>query len=388
MAEHDVEAARLEHRAAFGVVVRKVFLGYVERNFLALAGLEQHAAEALKLLDGARNGCHGVAHVELHHLVSVPLARVGNRYRRLELAARACNRRLAVSEGGVGKSVAEGIEGVVHVVEPVGGILTEVLRALGHGAARVQVVVIHGQLARGARKGHGQPSARGYVAEHHVAYSVGGFASAEPDVENRVYVILLPCEHSRAAREVEHHHGLAQFDKLGEQLTLHVGQAQVGAAGAFARHVGALAHCAYYHVGLGGHPKGLGLKGSVVAARYRLAELGGALAHGVGHEVAPLGVQQLGLAGQGALESLLKRRVAVGRVGHAPCAGHVGARVGQGAYEGYLALLLERQQAFPVLEQHEGLGGYAARRGAVFGGEDVGLGPLNVAVLVRVLEKP
>lgn len=199
VSEHDVELARLEYLTALGVVVREVFLGDVEGHFLGLACLEHDAPEAFKLLDGACYRGNGVVHVELHHLAGVLRACVGHGDCCLEAAARTCNRRLAVAEGGVTEAVTEGIERVVDHVEPVGCVLAELLCALGYGTAGVQVVVVHGQLAGSARESHGKASARGYVAEDHVADGVGSLAASEPYVEYCVDVVLLPCEYCGTA---------------------------------------------------------------------------------------------------------------------------------------------------------------------------------------------
>ena len=132
----------------------------------------------------------------------------------------------------------------------------------------------------------------------------------------------------------------------------------------------------------------------IVAAGNGLAKLASHLLSLIATDVAALGIEQLGLAGQGALEAFLQCAVAVGSKGHAPGSTKVGTGVGQRTDERYLAFLLQRQQFlissishFLIFQQDEGLGGNTARCLTVLGREDILGMATGIAETIGILEK-
>ena len=350
-----------------------------------------HPAEPLEFLHRTAYLCHKVAYVQLYYLVGIALSRIRNvdthLHRTVYGHAVGAEPGLGILKRGVAQAVAEWIERVVAHIEIVALVLAVRLYALGNRAPRAHVIVVERYLPYRLRHGHGELSRRDTVAKEHVADGVGSLGASEPHVHDSRHTGLLPCHHSGAAREVEQHHGLAELQQLCQQLALHVGQLEVYAAGALSRHVGALAHGAHYHVGPGRHTQCLGLHGLVVATRYRPAKLGGFLQCGIARKVAPLCIQHRGLVADSPLEPLAQRGVALRGVGHAPRTAQVGGVVGQRAYQRYLSLLLQWQQAALVLKQNKRLGSQFACLGAVLGRIHIGGMAAFVAILVRVGKK-
>ena len=66
-------------------------------------------------------------------------------------------------------------------------------------------------------------------------------------------MFLLPGERQRSAGEEGQYNGLSGLQQGFQQGALHVGDVEVGTAGAFTAHFGRLAQGGYNHVGTGGH---------------------------------------------------------------------------------------------------------------------------------------
>src|SRR6266496_6827363 len=77
-AHHDVEPPRFHHALHVGAMVGQVFWPEVESDRPGLTRLQRHAPESAQLERRPRGPAHGVADVELHHLVSRPLTGVGH----------------------------------------------------------------------------------------------------------------------------------------------------------------------------------------------------------------------------------------------------------------------------------------------------------------------
>ena len=350
-------------------------------------------------MHGTGDAAHAVAQVELDHLGSVARAGVGQGDGGGDFAVlvhlRLVQADVTVLERGVRQAVAEGVERLVGHVEVVAAELRKPV-ALFERASGVLVVVVERNLPHVAGEGHAQLAAGVDVAEQHVADGIGGLAAPEPHVQDGRHVLLLPIQRHGTSREEGQHDGLAGLQQGFEQAALRVGDADVAAAGALARHFGGFAQGGHDDVGTGSHGQRLVqqlLVGAVVTVQ-RAAEHGGVLLLlGVAHQVAALGVKDFDLLSGDFFQAFVQRGVVVQARGHAPRAGHVAARITHRADDGHRALLLQREYGRLsglgglVLQQHETAGGDASGSGAVFGVEHFLGRTLQVAILVGVVKQ-
>ncbi len=199
----------------------------------------------------------------------------------------------------------------------------------------------------------------------------------------------LPCHHCGTAGEVEHHDGLAGGEKSLEEPALDLGESEDGAARRLAAVLRRLAESGNDDIGAGGHAESLGeefLLGAGIA-HVAAEHCGVGLELRIGLEVGTLGVDNLGLGAHGVPEGVIERFVTLEIGGDAPCAGHVGSRVGERSYEGDTAFLPERKDVVVVLEEHKCLGGDAAGFLTVCGRVDLFLAAPGVDILVGVVEE-
>ena len=197
------------------------------------------------------------------------------------------------------------------------------------------------------RESHRQLSAGVDISEQYVANGIGGFASAKPYVQYGGYVRLLPGQRQRTSGEEGEHYGLARLQQGFQQRALHIGQVEIGTAGAFAAHFGRFAECGYDNVCTGGCFQGFVQQFLVrtVVPVQGAAEHGGAFfVGGVADEVAAFGVCDVHFAGHHLFQSLIQGRIVVEAGGYAPCAGHIAACVAQGTDNGYGSFFFQREQ--------------------------------------------
>src|SRR6266545_2313476 len=177
-AHHDVEPPRFHHALHVGAMVGQVLWPEVESDRSGLTRLQRHAPESAQLRDRPRGPAHGVADVELHHLVTGPFPGVGY----VDRDARPIpgggpdpggrHAQVRVRERGVRQAVAEGEQrrrGVEQVSPP----------------GRWLAVIEHGKLSHMAGDGDGELAARIDVAEQGLRHGSAGFLTEVPSIENR-----------------------------------------------------------------------------------------------------------------------------------------------------------------------------------------------------------
>jgi hypothetical protein len=349
-----------------------------EFHFAALTFGEMDATEPFQFFHGAADAAHHVADIELHHLVGIIIASVCHRDCRFDAVVPShvvgTETQVAIFECGVAHAETERIERVVAHVKIGAGELGESLRALGYRSACGLVIIIERFLTCRLWQGRGELAARHLVAEEHVADGIGSLAAAKPHIHDGRQMARFPCEHGGPTRIVEQDDRFARLDQCLQQFVLHIEEFEIAAAGTFAAHLLLLAHGADDDVGLPRDVESLGFRLRVVHPRDDPIKGAVVLHHGITRDVAALRVEQLRLALERALHTLIERVVFICG-SHAPRARHIEFAVGERSDERYLALLFQGQRAVVVFQQDDGFSSQVARRLAVFRRIDVGGAP-------------
>ena len=127
---HNLKVAWFQHIFQLAVVEFQQVVGNLELHYLAFALLQVNALKALQLFYGAGDAGHHIVDVQLHNLVGIVVAGIGNRY----LCCAAVKRYIAISTGGIAQTVAEGVEWGVTYIEVVAAELLELLAILAYRA--------------------------------------------------------------------------------------------------------------------------------------------------------------------------------------------------------------------------------------------------------------
>ena len=198
-----------------------------------------HAPEGAQLLAGTGRGSHQVADIDLHHLVAVHGAGIGDVHRHLAagrpvrfaqgdtvILSASEESRILIFKSGIAEAIAEGIQR--------GGALFHVVVAVGDFA-----VVVHGQLSHAAVDAHAQASGVVVSDRQDIGQSLSALASGVPEGEEGVGLVGCPVLVQGAAFDVHHHERLAGCLERLEQGHLQAQQVQRAAVEAFAGlHVG------------------------------------------------------------------------------------------------------------------------------------------------------
>ncbi len=338
------------------------------------------ALEAAQLLDGARHGRRRVAHVQLHDLVALALACIAHRQRNVHRLARRrlrCrNAQIAVLEARVAQPIAELIQRL--------GAQFHVIALPMRPPARQLVAVEDRDLPRVARHRDRQLAAGIVIAKQHVRDRVRAFFAGQPRVQNRRDVRRDPRDRLRTPADQHHHDRRAGFGHRFHELLLHARQPEFGAvacfaAGAVVRQARFFAHNQDRHIRL---PRRLDRFREALGrfAQHRLdarriphlrlrPQLGADAVqhadhfHKVGDHFQPVRTRQP----QRIIVIRFEQALDVRRVRVVP--DHVAHRVRVGADHRHRRdLLVQRQQAVLVLQQHDRFARDLPRQRALIGG--------------------
>ena len=310
---------------------------YAERDALLFASLQVDALETTQFLDGTCNGGCLLVDIELDHLVALALTRILHHDAGLDgtvsLHGGVAQRQVAIAEGGIGQTIAEGVEWVVAHLQIVAGILAILIEALLDRTTRVQVVIIKRNLSQCLWHSDREASAGSSIAEEHVGNGVASLRTCKPYVHNGVNVLLFPGKHSGTTREVQQYDGLANLDQFLQQFALGIRHLQCSTARRLATEVCTLAHSTDDDVGLLCNSQRLSLRFGSIHTGNGLAKLSSLLQVGIVRQVTALRIEQLGF-GQSTLQRLLDGSIALWRIGYAPGTGNIRTVVGQWTDEG------------------------------------------------------
>ena len=215
------------------------------------------------------------------------------------------------------------------------------------------MVVIDRNLPFRTRKADRQTRRRVVRAEQHIGDGVAGLAAQPPGVENRLRMLGSPVEDQRPAGIDQHDDRLAGGMQGLDQIFLHAGQTDPGAALGLAAHAGAFANADHHDIGLQRHG-------------YRFLEAVAPFAL----DVAAFGVEQFAARAEAVFHTFPLRddelRIVDIRQLHRPGAQVVFDGLDQRADEGNrLAVGAQGQDARLVLQQHDAFGRHIACRLAV-----------------------
>ena len=95
--------------------------------------------------------------------------------------------------------------------------------------AALQIIVIQRLLPYCPGECGREPAARIRPAEHSVGNGMAGFAAGIPYIEDGRNVLAFPVEYQRTPGKQQEHHRLACGDKFFQQVTLRIGNSDIGA---------------------------------------------------------------------------------------------------------------------------------------------------------------
>ncbi len=229
------------------------------------------------------------------------------------------------------------------------------------------MVVVHRDLPDRTREGDGQLARRVVVTEQHVGDGIAALGASEPGFQDGIGLFAFPGDRQRPAVHQHQYQRLASGFQGLDQLALAGRDLQGGAAGRLVRHAAGLADHRHHHIGLlrcldrfidqhSGRARIVNDFRGIEVEEVEVID-----DRLVAGNVGAFGIDQLGLALDGAAQAFAHgdrvHRFAVG----SPAAHHVDRRIGQRADQGNGAGFFQRQGLLAVFQQHQAAARHVAR---------------------------